>query len=376
MKKTVLPLAVFCPGLGHRSETFIHKHVNELYPGKTLAVSCLNFTGDWSTTQPTHNLCPPRRQNLLQAFKSRVYHYIGYSPDLNALKRSLKKYGVQVIMSEFLDWSVQWIDVANELGIRFFAHAHGTDINVRLREEQWRREYLKYNQTNGIITISEFSKRQLIAAGIREEIIRVVPCGTEPLEHFTPRELRDKITCISVGRMIPCKSPVYTIDAFRRAAEKDSRLDFTYIGAGPYLQAAQQLVHAFQMHDKIHVTGGLPHQQVLELLQQADIYIQHSVEDTENGMAEGLPVSILEAMGHGLPVVATRLTGIPEAVEDGVTGFLVEPGDSAAMAECILRLASDSALRHRMGRAGWERVRDLFSWEIERKKLLDILGLN
>jgi len=87
-------------------------------------------------------------------------------------------------------------------------------------------------------------------------------------------------------------------------------------------------------------------------------------------------VSILEAMASALPVVSTRHAGIPEAVFDGVTGFLVEPGDSVAMAEQILKLASDPVQRQELGLAGWRYARDHFTWERERASLLHVLGLS
>jgi glycosyltransferase involved in cell wall biosynthesis len=97
--------------------------------------------------------------------------------------------------------------------------------------------------------------------------------------------------------------------------------------------------------------------------------------DPVSGDSEGLPVSIIEAMAHGLPVVSTRHAGIPEAVVHGETGLLVEEGDLSAMAEAILRLAHDAALRDKMGLAAHERARAHFTWQLERDRLREVLGL-
>lgn len=376
MKFEELPLAVFAPTIGARSQTFVKKHTNELLPGQTLTVSRKNKHDDWDVSGQFFNLELEVRYSPYQSLKNRFYRSINYQPEIAALKSALKKHRVRVIMSEFLDWSVQWIDLANDLGITFFAHAHGTDINSRLREEKWRREYLRYNNTGGIITISEYSKKQLIDIGIRPDKIFVVPCGTDSQPNFSPKANTDKIKCLNVGRMIACKSPILALDSFRRAAEKNNKLHFNYVGAGPYFQAAQQFVTALQLQDIVHLKGGVPHSDVKQLLTESDIYIQHSVLDPETGQAEGLPVSILEAMSYGLPVVATKLTGIPEAVEDEVTGFLVEPGDSAGMAEKILLLAANVDLRNTMGEAGWRRVNEKFSWQHEKAELLRIFAMS
>src|SRR5690606_2027114 len=93
------------------------------------------------------------------------------------------------------------------------------------------------------------------------------------------------------------------------------------------------------------------------------------------GDEEGLPVAILEAMASGLPVVSTRHAGIPEAVIEGTTGYLVDEGDTAGMAAHVVRLARDAELRRRMGHAGWQRALQSFSWPRERARLLELLGL-
>lgn len=78
---------------------------------------------------------------------------------------------------------------------------------------------------------------------------------------------------------------------------------------------------------------------------------------------------------NSLPPISTRHAGIPEAVRDGSTGYLVDEGDTVAMADRLAMLARDSDLRWKMGEAGWRRAKELFSWERERVELLRILGL-
>src|SRR4051794_36516731 len=119
--------------------------------------------------------------------------------------------------------------------------------------------------------------------------------------------------------------------------------------------------------------SAVRHQEVLRRMRVADVFCQHSIVDPETGDEEGLPVAILEAMVHGLPVVSTRHAGIPDAVADGVSGFLVEEGDVAGMARHLARLAADPALRSRMGRAGRRIVEARFTWPVERDALRGML---
>lgn len=97
--------------------------------------------------------------------------------------------------------------------------------------------------------------------------------------------------------------------------------------------------------------------------------------DPATGDQEMMPVGILEAMAYNLPVVSTRHAGIPEAVEEKITGYLVDEGDTRCMSDCIVKLAQDRELRKRMGSAARERVNDRFSWGLEHTALLDLLDL-
>jgi glycosyltransferase involved in cell wall biosynthesis len=107
-------------------------------------------------------------------------------------------------------------------------------------------------------------------------------------------------------------------------------------------------------------------------MQEANVFVQHSVTASD-GDTEGLPVAILEAMASGLPVVSTWHSGIPEAVEDGVTGFLVAEGDWIAMGRAMLSLMEHPGRAQNMGQAGRNRVVGQFSSEISISRLRSVL---
>ena len=106
---------------------------------------------------------------------------------------------------------------------------------------------------------------------------------------------------------------------------------------------------------------------VAAALRDADVLAAPSVP-TRGGKREGIPVVLMEAMATGLPVVASRLSGIPELVTDGVDGLLVPPGDDAALADALARLAADPSLRARLGAAGRETV--LRDFDVDRNAAL------
>ncbi|MBI3667179.1 MAG: glycosyltransferase family 4 protein [Acidobacteria bacterium] len=367
------PLAIFSPDhIGLGVATFVRRHMRDLLPGGTavvaFAASPESGEPEWGVDGPILDLGRIIGGRLRWQLAHAVAKQVGVKLDRVMIKRFLKQHQVQVVMGEYLDFSLQWLGIAQELGIRFFAHAHGCDVVDRLREPKWRTEYLRYNRAGGIISNSQANRDELVALGLAPSKIHVVHCGVDVSAEPVTRQEREEIRCIAVGRVVPEKAPVLLLDAFRRAAMECPRLRLDYVGDGPLFPAALEFVRAFNLQDKVTLHGACPNEAVLGLMKEADIFIQHSLQ-------EGLGVAILEGMAQALPVVATRTGGIPETVVDGATGFLVEPGDSAELAERILVLSRDPDLRRRMGVAGWRRAKDHFTWEKERAELLQVLGL-
>ena len=119
-------------------------------------------------------------------------------------------------------------------------------------------------------------------------------------------------------------------------------------------EAARALAASLGLQASVELPGWVDAGERAALLDAATVFVLPS-------HAEGLPMSLLEAMAHGVPVVATAVGGIPEAVRDGVEGVLVAPGDTGALADAVLGLLADPDARRRMGAAGRERVRSVFS---------------
>lgn len=373
------PLAIFAPIIGGLSETFIRRHMQELLPGRTVVMAQTaggHFGGHWEVDGPALVLNQIRTGRLKRWIVQGVARKLGQEPEerVSIVRRFLRKHGVRVAMGEYLDWSEPWLRVAQHLGVKVFGHAHGYDVSALLRDPRWRTEYLKYNQADGVITMSEISKTRLVDIGMDPAKIHVIPYGVNIPEQ-PKRPDRHTVRCLAVGRMVAKKGPILTLDAFRRARVACPQLRLDYVGTGELLPALVQFIRAFNLGEDVTLHGGRPHDFVLRLMREADIFLQHSMTDPETGDEEGLPVSILEAMAHGLPVVSTIHSGIPEAVQSGITGLLVPEGDTVGMADAIITLAHDRTLRCRMGEAGWHRAKEHFSWEKERLELTRTLQL-
>lgn len=378
----IYPLGIFAPFIGGRSETFIKRHMEALLPSATAVVAGSSekpYGGHWTVDGPLMILDhaqPIRlRHQIRRAMAQKLGGASGDDLAKKNVERFLQKHDIQVVMGEFLSWSLPWLDVVQSLGIRVWGHAHGYDISANLREPKWRTGYLRYNQADGVITMSEVSRKRLVDLGLSAEKVHVIPYGVDVPAQPLIRPAQSIIRCLAVGRMVSKKAPILTLDAFRRAAEIVPTLRLDYVGGGELFPAAQQFVQAFNLNDRVTLHGARPSDVVMELMRAADMFMQHSITDPETGDEEGLPVGILEAMAQSLPVVSTHHAGIPEAVQDGETGYLVKEGDSEAMAERLVMLARDHKLRLSMGAAGWMRASEHYTWEKERVTLLRLLGL-
>jgi len=368
-------LAIAVPRLGLTSETFVRRHVEDLLPGRTVVLTRQGAepSSSWQTTRPV--LATPAPRSSWRRLLHSIDNARRLPPDAARTQRFLTRHRVEAVMGEYLDFALCYLGLARRIGARFYAHAHGYDVSKLLRDAHWRAAYRRLNDADGVITVSALTRDRLVALGLDAASVHVVPCGVDVPSEISPRLEAETVRCIAVGRMVAKKAPILLLDAFRRAHEVHPRLRLDYVGGGPLLAAARQFVQSFRLEHAVKLHGWQINPAVRGLLAGADIFLQHSVVDDETGDEEGLPVALLEGMATGLPIVATRHGGIPEAVEHGATGMLVAEGDVVDMAAQIVRLAMDHDLRVRLGHAAWVRTRERFTWERERQALLEIMRL-
>lgn len=158
-------------------------------------------------------------------------------------------------------------------------------------------------------------------------------------------------TIVAVGRLQQPKDPLTLVRALHRLRAGFSAV---IVGDGPERASLEAEIRRLGLHETVVLAGD--RDDVAAVLARADVFVLSST-------SEGLPLSILEAMAAGLPVVASSVGGVPEAVKDGVTGLLVPPRDPVRLAAALERLLVDPALRHRLGSHGHDRVREHFGLE-------------
>lgn len=172
-----------------------------------------------------------------------------------------------------------------------------------------------------------------------------------------------------VSWLIPAKGIGDALEAARLVLDKEPNVQFVFVGEGAHRQEYESKARELGIGAHVTWTGLLQDPLAEGVYAAADIVCQFSRWEEVFGQV------IAEAMAAGKPVVATRVGGIPELVEDGKTGFLVERGDTAAMAARILTLLADSGLRERMGSAGHRAAEEKFNVALSVREMLDLYGI-
>jgi glycosyltransferase involved in cell wall biosynthesis len=180
-----------------------------------------------------------------------------------------------------------------------------------------------------------------------------------------PGRVQDLVT---VARLVLGKGHRYALAAVRTAVDRGAELRYAIVGSGPDRSEIAREIAALCLGDRVRLLGSLGEQEVLEQLQQADVFVLPSV-----GRFEASPVSVMEAMACGLPVVASRVGGIADMITDGIDGFLVGPEDVAGLAAAIERLWRDPALRQRVGEAARRRAVESFDSRARARQLVEVI---
>ena len=241
-------------------------------------------------------------------------------------------------------------------GWAFLAHRGATSALYR-----WAERFLR-PLTTVTVCVAESERRTGLAAGACEERTTVViHNGIDSSRARAAEAHPGPLRLVTVGRLQAPKDAVTLVRAL--ALVQGPRFDAIVVGDGPDRPAVEDEVRSRGLEPTVELAGE--REDVPEILAGADVFVLSS-------LSEGLPLSILEAMAAGLPVVASSVGGIPEVVIDGETGLLVPPGDPQSLAAAIERLLADPALRRRLGEAGRIRVAEHFDLAAVHRAHLDL----
>jgi colanic acid/amylovoran biosynthesis glycosyltransferase len=262
------------------------------------------------------------------------------------------------------------LGIAGKLIVTF----HGKDISQVPAQEGSAVYQALFDNADLIMPVSDFWKQKLIRMGAKPDLVQVHRMGID-LQQFSyrPRSLNrsGEIRILTVGRLVEKKGIRYALEAVALLLRRhpEWKLCYDIIGEGPQCAEIKETVTALGLQKQVNLHGAGTMQEVHRHVQNAHLFLLPSVTD-KSGDQEGIPVSLMEAMATGLPILSTVHTGIPELVQDGVSGYLVAEGDVQALAEKLEYLILNPELWPLMGRKGRARVAELHDIRTLNQQLL------
>ena len=231
------------------------------------------------------------------------------------------------------------------------------DINhFRLAEKVRRAQF--------VVCISDYTRSQLMALSDAEvwDKLHVIHVGI-PIEQFTRSSPpRDDSTVLCIGRHVPQKGHAVLLEAIKLLAKRGHKVNLTLAGDGPLRPTLERFAERLGLASQVSFPGAVGQEEIHALYAGACIFCLPS-------FAEGVPCVLMEAMAMEVPVVSTRIAGVPELIDDGRTGLLVTPGHAGQLADALERLLADPALCRELGSAAREKIIREFNTESSAEQL-------
>ncbi len=345
MTQKQINLALISPQQEAVSETFIKAH-------KQLPFNVKFYYGGYF---PSHLEGKKSifRFSLIERVKFKFNNKISLAR--TAISKSFRKEKINCILAEYGPTACEILGLATEMSIPLVAHFHGFDATNPVIVQQYRDEYLKlFNYASGVIVVSSKMKADLIMLGCDENKIIMSPCG--PNHDFLKiSPVRESNHFLAVARFVDVKGYLFTITAFKKALEKHPAVRLNCIGEGPQLESCKQFVKILQLENHVTFSGAASHDEIKLAMSNSFAFVQHSVT-LSDGLTEGSPVSVMEAMAASLPVVCSASGGMVDLVLHNNNGFLVEEFDTDSMAASMCSLIENKELAKSMGLAGRSRI--------------------
>lgn len=256
-------------------------------------------------------------------------------------------------------------------GVPFTIMAHANDIFERgLLLDR------KAERAVRMLSISEHNRAYLERIGVVPDKLAVLRCGVS----FTGRQsspawaAKDSYRIGTLGRLVEKKGVDVLIRAVAQLRDRPYRIELSIAGDGPLRDELGKLVTDLGLGDVVRFEGSMPHNRVQEWMHGLDAFVLACKRDA-NGDMDGIPVVLMEAMSQSVPVISSRLSGIPELVVDGETGLLAAPGDADDLAAQIDRLLSAPELRQEVAEKAVVHVRNEFGQKVNLDRLMGHLGI-
>jgi colanic acid/amylovoran biosynthesis glycosyltransferase len=289
-----------------------------------------------------------------------------YFLEAGVLAQQIQQKQIQHLHNHFADSSCSVAMLAAELaGISFSFTMHGPSIFFE--PYRWHL-HEKIKNALFVSCISHFCRSQgmIFAPATQWHRMHIIHCGVDPsLFQLVAHQGTGK-RLLYVGRLAVVKGLPILLESLAAIQPLYPDVVLTVVGDGPDRLQLEQQTAQLGLTNNVRFVGYQSQTEVRQHLQQTDIFVMSS-------FAEGVPVVLMEAMAAGVPVIATQIAGISELVEDGVSGFLVPPGDTVSLGDRISKLLTSSDLRTQFGAAGRAKVEQDFNIHDEAARLRQVM---
>ena len=339
-----MKIIMFSEAFGGNTTTFINNEIKYLSQNHELKFLCTKKIESGIFNYDNVDLVEYKPNKIVNKLKWWLWQsdlYLNFynrtfSKNVNEV---VEKFKPDVIHCHFAYEALMLLDNLNDIGKYIIViHFHGYDASSMLRKKSYVKKLQYYLSKENIysIVVSKQIRSNLKEKGIDVTKSKKLHCGID-ISLFSSNNKENKFknnVFLQVSSLAEKKGHEYTLQAFSRFIRNHSNSNFVLqlTGGGDRMKVLRELSKDLGIESKIQFLGFVSPQEAKELMQNADFFIHHSITSSD-GDQEGIPTAIMEAMAMELPILTTKHAGIPELVEDGINGYLVDEKDIDALAK-------------------------------------------
>lgn len=335
------------------SETFIYYQVqclSEKYDVDLLGLRFVNPHGYELDSFRKYELSFP--ENLFERAVSKLYREIFNSPlNLNLrshvrLSELFKKNKYSAIHAHFGYNGLNILKHAKKHRVPLVVTFHGYDASMMLSDETYKNRLPElFDYASAIILVSSHMIENLNLERWLDKV-KIIPCTVDPdgFEVRNDNGSSNEIKILHAGRLVDKKGVPDLIRVFKNLQDDYDNIELHIVGDGSKLESCKELVQKFKLEKSVTFYGAVTHDKVKQILSTTDIFVLNS-RVGDNGDMEGTPVTLLEAMCSKVPVISTRHAGIPDVIENGVNGLLVDERDNEGLEEAMRMFIENPEMR-------------------------------
>ncbi|MGB0371591.1 MAG: glycosyltransferase family 4 protein [Opitutales bacterium] len=294
------------------------------------------------------------------------------------LLNEIRIFAPDVVFVEYGITAAVNLELIKAIACPILIHFHGFDAHRKDYIEKYSDQYHELsNVASGFVAVSEVMKARLMHLGFCGSKIVTIPCGVDVREFDFFDTSKNPPQLLFVGRFVDKKSPLCVLALFDALRDYVPEANLVMVGDGPMREACRQIIELKGLEASVELPGEMQSSEIVRLMRRSALYLQPSqvpVLRESAGDSEGTPVAILEACASGLPVVSTDHGGIPQVIEDGKSGLLIDLHDLDSSVKRMVELLRSVEKRKKFAELARSRVEANYAQKSQLRKLNKVLS--